>query len=303
MRLRELTHDIIPRRPAVCLVAIALVAALTLSIAGCGGDEGDSPQATVTAARPPTQAPTPQERRPWSFQGQRGITAAFAPADVELYRSLLPESFDMPDQPLVAVSVVDYYDVTLPLTHYHEGFVALQCKYHGRTGWHVVTMPVDDETSKTGGRAIGFPKYVADEIILGGARRRLGRPRRPRGADRDGGCLHGSGQLCAGDRGRKPCCLPTVAAGGRACGLRGEHRDFGRAAHDDHAGLGDRPRGRGRAVGRPVGSGAQRCLGILRRGDGRLVAGAEATRVIKTACTVPPDARRCALCMSEIQGS
>jgi hypothetical protein len=169
VRLRWFIHDLIRRRPAVCLAAIALVAALSLSIAGCGGDEGDSqvtPEATVTAALQPTPAPTAEERRPWSFQGQRGITAAFAPADLDLYRSLLPESFDMPDEPLVAVSVVDYYDVTLPLVRYREGYVVLQCKYQGRTGWHVITMPVDDETSNAGGRSIGFPKYVAGEITL-----------------------------------------------------------------------------------------------------------------------------------------
>ncbi len=120
----------------------------------------------MTADPPATPAPTPQDRRPWSFQGQRDITAAFPPADLALYRSLLPESFDMPDQPLVAVIVADYYDVTLPLVPYREGYVALQCKYQGRTGWHVLTMPVDDETANVGGRSIGFPKYVADQITL-----------------------------------------------------------------------------------------------------------------------------------------
>jgi hypothetical protein len=158
---------------ATWLVVIALAVGASLALAGCGGEETDSQPAaesTVTqAAQPePTLEPeaTPQERRPWSFLGQRSITAAFPPADVELYRALLPEQFDMPEQPLVAVSVVDYYDVTLPLVPYREGYVAIQCEYQGRTGWHVLTMPVDDETSRAGGSAIGFPKYVADEITL-----------------------------------------------------------------------------------------------------------------------------------------
>ena len=169
MRPREFTHDITPRRPAVFLVVLALAVGTGLSFAGCGGGEEESqatPTAGVTAALQATPVPTPQDRRPGSFQGQRGITTVFPPADLRLYRSLLPEQFDMPDQPLVAVSVVDYYDVTLPLVPYREGFVALQCKYQGRTGWHVVTMPVDDETANMGGRALGFPKYVADEITL-----------------------------------------------------------------------------------------------------------------------------------------
>ena len=165
MQSWKFIYNVTHRRLAV----IVFAAAVSLSLTGCGNGGEDSqatPGPTVTAALQPTLAPTAEERRPWSFQGQRGITAAFPPADLELYRSLLPEAFDMPDQPLVAVSVVYYYDVTLPLKPYGEGFVALQCKYQGRTGWHVITMPVDDETSNAGGRSIGFPKYVADQITL-----------------------------------------------------------------------------------------------------------------------------------------
>jgi hypothetical protein len=64
------------------------------------------------------------------------------------------------------VAVVYYYDVTLPLTPYHEGYVVLQCQYQGQTGWYVLTMPVDDATANLGGHALGFPKYIADKIAL-----------------------------------------------------------------------------------------------------------------------------------------
>jgi hypothetical protein len=161
------------RRWALPVAALALVIGAGLSLAGCGGEEEAGPPAaepTATAAAEPeaTLEPetTPEERRPWSFLGQRGITTAFPPADIELYRALLPEQFGMPEQPLVAVSVVDYYDVILPLVPYHEGFVAIQCEYQGQMGWHVLTMPVDDDRSRAGGSSIGFPKYVADEITL-----------------------------------------------------------------------------------------------------------------------------------------
>ena len=173
MQTWKLIRDVSHRRVAVCLLALALAAGLSLCVAGCGGGEEESQAAAgpakTAASQPeltPEPTPTPEERRPWSFLGQRAITTVFPPADVELYRSLLPEAFDMPEQPLVAMSVVDYYDVTLPLVPYGEGFVALQCEYQGRTGWHVLTMPVDDETSNRGGRSIGFPKYVAGEITL-----------------------------------------------------------------------------------------------------------------------------------------
>jgi hypothetical protein len=161
-QIRRLTVVIL----AAALAALAVAASLTLT--GCG-DEEATKEASPTVA-PTAQAiqpsPAPTQTRQWSFRGQRGITVAFPPADLALYRSLIPAPFEMPDTPLVAVAVVYYYDVTLPLTPYHEGYVVLQCKYQGRTGWYVLTMPVDNETANAGGRSLGFPKYVADEIDL-----------------------------------------------------------------------------------------------------------------------------------------
>jgi hypothetical protein len=161
------------RRGLAFGVVVGLMIGAVLSSVACGGDDGVSSAAAEPTAAPtqelvstPRPASTPAEERPWAFRGQRGITAAFPPADLALYRSLLPEPLDMPDEPLVVMSVVYYYDVTPPLVPYREGYVLLQCEHQGRTGWHVLTMPVDDETADAGGRAIGFPKYVADQIAL-----------------------------------------------------------------------------------------------------------------------------------------
>jgi hypothetical protein len=161
------------RRGVAFGLVVALLIGAGLSSAACGGDDGVSSAAVEPTTAPtqelvstPQPASTSAEERPWAFRGQRGITAAFPPADLALYRSLLPEPLDMPDEPLVVMSVVYYYDVTPPLVPYREGYVLLQCEHQGRTGWHVLTMPVDDETADAGGRAIGFPKYVADQITL-----------------------------------------------------------------------------------------------------------------------------------------
>jgi len=121
---------------------------------------------SAAAGRTASSESTLQER-PWGFRGQRGITAAFAPADLTVYRSMLPEAFDLPESPLVIVTVVGYYEVSLPLIPYGEGYVLLACRFRGRTGWYVVTMPVDDATACSSGRSLGFPKYVADRIELG----------------------------------------------------------------------------------------------------------------------------------------
>jgi len=126
---------------------------------------GTTPAMTSKAREAPPTLPPPQVR-PWGYHGQRGITAAFPPADPALYRSLLPAAFDMPDSPLVVVSVIDYHGVDGPLVPYGEGYVLLACRHGRQSGWFVVTMPVDDQTACDGGRSIGFPKYVADHIEL-----------------------------------------------------------------------------------------------------------------------------------------
>ena len=166
-------HQITHRQAAGCLAGIALAVGACFCLAGCGGEEEEGqttalPTMTAVPQAKATLEPTatPQAERPWAFLGTRRIMTTLAPADLELYRSLLPEPFDMPDQPLVVVTVADYYDVTRPLVPYREGYVLLQCKYQGRTGWYTYTMPVDDKIANDGGRAIGFNKYVADKITL-----------------------------------------------------------------------------------------------------------------------------------------
>ena len=120
----------------------------------------------MTSAAPSPTPPASPRVRPWGYHGQRGITVAFPPADPALYRSLLPPAFDMPESPLVIVSVIDYHKVDAPLVPYGEGYVLLACRRGRQSGWFVVTMPVDDRTACDGGRSIGFPKYVADQIDL-----------------------------------------------------------------------------------------------------------------------------------------
>jgi acetoacetate decarboxylase len=155
------------RRLLGSLVGIGLALA-GLSFAACSAGEKEIEQAAkATATAVPQSTPTPSAtRRPWAFLGTRRLMTAVTPTDLELYRSLLPAEFDMPDQPLMIVAVAYYYGVTPPLVPYHEGYVLLQCKYQGTTGFYTYTMPVDDKTANDGGRSIGFNKYVADKIML-----------------------------------------------------------------------------------------------------------------------------------------
>jgi hypothetical protein len=157
-------------RRSVLLSGVCALLFAGLALMACNDKETQTTENTPPTVAPTKTAPaasrTASQERQWAFRGQRGITAGFVATDLALYRSLLPAAFDMPATPLVAVAVVNYYDVTLPLTPYSEGYVVLQCQYQGRTGWYVLTMPVDDDVANAGGRALGFPKYIADEIDI-----------------------------------------------------------------------------------------------------------------------------------------
>lgn len=116
------------------------------------------------------------------FRGLKGIFTIVEPADTAVYRKILPDIYDMPETPLVAVFAIDYYDMErwmvqlpaesnngarmLPLVPYHEASILLSCVYEGTTGWCPMTMPVSDQAANAAGRKIGFPKYVADHMYL-----------------------------------------------------------------------------------------------------------------------------------------
>jgi len=111
------------------------------------------------------------ERNIW--EDMQGIFTMVEPADLTLYRELLPEQFSMPEQPMVGVFVIDYLDtepwlitLTKPLRPYLEASIFLRCNYEDQTGWYSLTMPVTTKAANIGGRRIGFPKYVADRITL-----------------------------------------------------------------------------------------------------------------------------------------
>jgi len=96
-----------------------------------------------------------------------GIFTALEPADLDLYRRLLPKQFEMPARPVVALFLTDYVKVVpFPMSPYLEAAVALRCQFKGEEGWHVLTMPVTKKVPMWGGHYYGFPKYIADEISL-----------------------------------------------------------------------------------------------------------------------------------------
>ncbi len=107
------------------------------------------------------------EPRGGMFLEFEGLTTHFLPKDPSLYRKLLPEPFGVPCQPVVTIFVADYVRVVpWPLSRYQEWSVLLKSDWKGEEGWYSVTMPVTKWVAMSGGRYLGFPKYIADEITL-----------------------------------------------------------------------------------------------------------------------------------------
>ncbi len=101
------------------------------------------------------------------FREYEGITVHLEPADLSLYRQLIPPPLEAPSHPIVTLYLVDFIRVAnWPLRRYQEWSVLLKCALAGEAGWFSLTMPVTSWLAMTGGRSIGFPKYVADEIAV-----------------------------------------------------------------------------------------------------------------------------------------
>jgi hypothetical protein len=93
-----------------------------------------------------------------------GIVIFYTPKDVASYRALLPEVFDLPDQPLVQAFVIDYYKMApWAIKPYQEAAIFLLAKYRGKEIWHCIIMPVtSDEARIPGIKYLGYPKVLAE---------------------------------------------------------------------------------------------------------------------------------------------
>ena len=99
-----------------------------------------------------------------------GIVADFAPADLAAYRRHLPAGYDMPERPYIRVSVTDWRRMGAPQRPYRLAQLSILASKDGDAIWHLLAMPETDWLAVEAGKAIGFPKFVADIDI----RRSLG---------------------------------------------------------------------------------------------------------------------------------
>src|SRR4030066_1135490 len=69
------------------------------------------------AERPYTNQAT---ERPFTYYEYDGVFVYYRTQDISTYRELLPKVFDMPDEPMVKVFVMDYYKMDRATEPYKE---------------------------------------------------------------------------------------------------------------------------------------------------------------------------------------
>lgn len=97
--------------------------------------------------------------------GVFGLYVALEPADLGLYRALLPENFSMPERPILSLVNLDYNQPN-PIVRYKEGMVMLNAvAADGKQTWYVHSMPVEDWLMLVMGHDWGFRKDIFDMTV------------------------------------------------------------------------------------------------------------------------------------------
>ena len=134
--------------------------------ASMGPGQGPAGSAGTGSAASGCDADPLASKRPFGsgfYQAFTGLFGCTVPADLALYRSLLPEKFAMPADPQVCFYVIDFEISSVG--RYHEAALLLPTSYKGEKGQYVLSMDLDNAAAISGGRALGFPKYRGEVTL------------------------------------------------------------------------------------------------------------------------------------------
>ncbi|WP_196887489.1 acetoacetate decarboxylase family protein [Aureivirga sp. CE67] len=99
----------------------------------------------------------------YTYLESDGIFMYYETNEKDLYRKLLPEQFEMPDQLLVFTFISDFYKMDAETQPYKETSIFLLGKYKGQEMWHCVYMPVTSRESMMAGKyRLGLPKTMGE---------------------------------------------------------------------------------------------------------------------------------------------
>jgi len=133
-----------------------------------------SPESSQTINASTVQGSYPLESR-YTYHEFDMICLYYKTDDLDRYRQLLPQQFNMPAEPLVFLFFADYYKMDRATEPYLESAVFLLVEYKGALAWHCVTMPVTSNEARIGGiYYLGYPKIMGDITFQRGLYRYAG---------------------------------------------------------------------------------------------------------------------------------
>ena len=107
------------------------------------------------------KAESEKSERRYTYYENDGIFMYYETKEVELFRQLLPNEFDMPDRLLVHAFINDFYKMDAKTQPYKEVAIFLLAKYKGKEIWHCIYMPVTSRESMWAGIIrLGLPKSL-----------------------------------------------------------------------------------------------------------------------------------------------
>ncbi|MBC81191.1 MAG: hypothetical protein CMQ33_10200 [Gammaproteobacteria bacterium] len=114
----------------------------------------------------PEATPEQIEGKIANGDGTRGIFTVVEPADLDVYRSLLPAPLKMPKHPVVGATLLDM-NTHGRVNRFLEGRLSIKALCpDGLESWLVISTPVPYNLQCREGVVWGWPKYVADHISL-----------------------------------------------------------------------------------------------------------------------------------------
>lgn len=103
------------------------------------------------------------EHVPYRYLENDGIFMYYETDNMEVYKNLIPDEFDMPSRMLVFAFFNDFYKLDYGATPYKENAISILVEYQGEEFFHVVYMPVTDEHSMWAGIiGLGLPKTLGE---------------------------------------------------------------------------------------------------------------------------------------------
>ena len=145
----------------ITLKELVLSLFILLALSGCGGSESAVEEEIQLPEDEYVSDNPANDHTRYRYLENEGLFIYYETENTEVYRSVLPDVFDMPERTLVFAFINDFYKLDYGAAPYKENAIFVLAEYQGTEVWHCIYMPVTDEHSMWAGIiGLGLPKTL-----------------------------------------------------------------------------------------------------------------------------------------------